>query len=50
LRPSQKHYPVKRYYLPDEFMEFKEIAKMLGFEEVKSAPLIRSSFQLNEYL
>ena len=47
LRPSQKHYPVKRYYEPDEFAELKEIGEELGFEEVKSAPLVRSSFQLN---
>jgi len=48
LRPSEMHCPVIRYYHPDEFIEMKEIGKKLGFSEVKSSPLVRSSYQLNE--
>ncbi|NVM03608.1 MAG: lipoyl synthase, partial [Candidatus Helarchaeota archaeon] len=46
LRPSEKHYPVIRYYHPDEFKQMKEIGEKLGFLEVKSSPLVRSSYQL----
>ena len=48
LRPSEMHYPVIRYYHPDEFIEMKEIGEKLGFSEVKASPLVRSSYQLNE--
>ena len=47
LRPSETHHPVIRYYHPDEFIEMKEIGEKLGFSEVKSSPLVRSSYQLD---
>ncbi len=46
LRPSEKHYPVIEYYHPDEFAEFKMIGENLGFSEINSNPLVRSSYQL----
>ena len=30
LQPSPKHYPLQRYYHPDEFKELKEIALSKG--------------------
>ncbi|MCK4966923.1 lipoyl synthase, partial [bacterium] len=48
LRPSEKHYPVNKYYTPEEFIEFRKIGEEMGFD-IKSAPLVRSSFQLEEF-
>ncbi len=44
LQPSRDHLPVKRYLHPDEFNEYAQIAKNLGFTQVASAPLVRSSY------
>jgi lipoic acid synthetase len=43
-QPTLKHWPVARYYHPDEFAEFGEIACSKGFEYVESGPLVRSSY------
>jgi lipoyl synthase len=43
-QPTLKHWPVAKYYHPDEFAEFKEIAYQKGFKYVESAPLVRSSY------
>ncbi len=48
LAPSEKHYPVDRYYTPDEFEELKEIALSYGFDSVLAAPLVRSSYHARE--
>jgi lipoic acid synthetase len=44
LQPSKDHLPVERYLTPDEFDQYAEIAKSLGFKQVASAPLVRSSY------
>ena len=44
LRPSKNHYPVKRYYTEDEFKELEEIGYSLGFKQVFSGALVRSSY------
>ncbi len=44
LAPSEQHYPIARYYTPDEFEGLKRIALELGFSRVESAPLVRSSY------
>jgi lipoic acid synthetase len=44
LQPSVKHYPLQRYYHPDEFKELETIAKTKGFLLVSSSPLTRSSY------
>ncbi len=44
LQPSRHHLPVKRYVRPQEFEELKRIAEQLGFEQVASGPLVRSSY------
>jgi len=44
LRPSLVHLPVARYWSPDEFEQLATIARSLGFLEVRSGPLVRSSY------
>lgn len=44
LRPSLAHIPVSRYWRPEEFDELASIAKKLGFQQVRSGPLVRSSY------
>ena len=44
LRPSLAHMPVARYWTPAEFEELGVIARELGFEQVRSGPLVRSSY------
>ena len=44
LRPSLAHIPVARYWTPDEFDELGSIASDLGFQQVRSGPLVRSSY------
>ena len=48
LQPSEKHYPLNRYYHPDEFNELKNIAKLKGFLLVSSSPLTRSSYHADK--
>ena len=48
LQPSAKHHPLERYYHPDEFKEFENIAKIKGFLLVSSSPLTRSSYHADE--
>jgi len=44
LQPSVHHLPVKRFVTPAEFEEYKQIAEGMGFEQVASAPMVRSSY------
>ena len=48
LRPSLEHLPVERYWHPDEFAQLGQIAKEMGFEHVRSGPLVRSSYHAGE--
>lgn len=48
LQPSRQHYPIIRYYHPEEFAELKEFGEKLGFRWVESAPLVRSSYHAAE--
>ena len=48
LQPSVKHFPLDRYYTPDEFKELGDIAKSKGFLLVSSSPLTRSSYHADE--
>lgn len=45
LRPSPDHLPVERFVPPEEFRAWAERARALGFEEVASGPLVRSSYR-----
>ena len=44
LRPSLAHLPVDRYWTPEEFDDLGAIARDLGFAQVRSGPLVRSSY------
>ena len=48
LQPSVKHFPLDKYYTPQEFEEFASIAKSKGFLLVSSSPLTRSSYHADE--
>ena len=44
LQPSPHHLRVERYAPPEEFERLREIGHTLGFTQVASAPLVRSSY------
>ncbi len=44
LQPSQHHLPVERYATPEAFDKLAEIATELGFDNVASGPMVRSSY------
>ncbi len=48
LQPSVKHFPLDRYYTPQEFDDLGIIAKGKGFLLVSSSPLTRSSYHADE--
>jgi len=48
LRPSLAHIPVARYWSPAEFGELGSIARELGFKQVRSGPLVRSSYHAGD--
>ncbi|WP_457566657.1 lipoyl synthase [Caldithrix abyssi] len=48
LPPTKQHYPLDRYYTPQEFEELRRIAIELGFKHVESGPLVRSSYHADE--
>ncbi len=44
LQPSKFHMPVSRYITPEEFKAFADFANSIGFKNVASGPLVRSSY------
>lgn len=44
LQPTRHHLPVKRFVTPEEFDELAEKAREMGFSQVASGPLVRSSY------
>lgn len=44
LQPSRHHLPVERYVTPDEFRALAVTASELGFRNVASGPMVRSSY------
>lgn len=44
LQPSRYHLPVERFVHPDEFDELGEYARSIGFSNVASGPMVRSSY------
>ena len=45
IAPSKKHYPVKKYLHPEEFIKLRKTAEKMGFKAVLSGPLVRSSYR-----
>ena len=48
LQPSKDHLAVEEYIHPDQFKRYAEIATELGFQQVASAPLVRSSYHADQ--
>jgi len=48
LQPSKFHMPVSRYVTPEHFQQLAELAKSLGFKNVASGPLVRSSYHADK--
>ena len=44
LQPSRHHLAVEEYITPEQFQQYKEIADNLGFSQVASGPMVRSSY------
>ena len=48
LRPSDKHLTVERFIPPEEFDEYRDYAREIGFKAVASGPFVRSSYHAAE--
>ena len=44
LQPSQHHLPVERYVTPEEFKHLETVGYEIGFQNVASGPMVRSSY------
>lgn len=44
LQPSRHHLPVSRYVTPDEFESLRVLGEEMGFDNVASGPMVRSSY------
>lgn len=44
LQPSKSHSPVKRFVTPEQFDHFRQLGESMGFTNVASGPLVRSSY------
>ncbi len=44
LQPGPHHLPVARYVTPEEFRRFAELGRKMGFRNVASGPMVRSSY------
>ncbi len=44
LQPSREHLPVERFVEPAEFDRLKQIGEEMGFSNVASGPMVRSSY------
>ncbi len=48
LQPSRDHLKVERFVHPDEFEDLRVYAENLGFNQVASGPLVRSSYHADK--
>lgn len=48
LQPSKFHMPVARFVTPTQFQELADFAYQLGFKNVASGPLVRSSYHADK--
>lgn len=48
LAPSRHHSRVERYVTPAQFEHYHKIAKEIGFSQVASGPLVRSSYHADQ--
>ncbi|MCL2103393.1 MAG: lipoyl synthase [Syntrophorhabdaceae bacterium] len=45
LPPTKRHFPLVEYLPPERFEAYAEIAREIGFENIRSGPLVRSSYK-----
>jgi lipoic acid synthetase len=50
LRPTPNHLPVEEWVTPEKFAWYREQGLELGFTEVASGPLVRSSYRADRIL
>ena len=50
LQPTHKHYPVAEYITPEQFALYKKRGLEKGFQQVESAPLVRSSYHAEKQI
>ena len=50
MQPTKEQIPVVKYWHPDHFEEWSDLAKKIGISYVISGPLIRSSYHAKEAL
>ena len=48
LQPSRDHLKVERFVHPDEFESLRLFAEKIGFKQVASGPLVRSSYHADK--
>lgn len=48
LQPSKDHLPVQRFVHPDTFEKLAELGKEMGFKNVASGALVRSSYHADQ--
>jgi len=48
LQPTPHHSPVDRFVTPERFQYFGDVAKKMGFSNVASGPLVRSSYHADQ--
>jgi len=48
LQPSPKHLPVKEFVTPEQFAAWREAGEAMGFLQVVSSPLTRSSYKAEQ--
>jgi lipoic acid synthetase len=44
LQPSKYHLAVEEYITPEQFEKYRVIATQMGFSQVASGPMVRSSY------
>jgi lipoic acid synthetase len=48
LQPSRHHLPVERFVHPDEFERLRLAGEAMGFSQVASGPMVRSSYHADQ--
>ena len=48
LQPSRHHLPVERYVTPEEFATLERVGYEIGFANVASGPMVRSSYHADK--
>jgi len=50
LRPTPNHLEIERWVTPEQFEDYRQLGLSLGFMEVASGPLVRSSYRADRIL